>query len=64
MKVGVRKLNINKSISAKTKGKMTRKIKKKFNPYYGTKGTGQLHPKKKSYNAVCKWTIFFVLNGC
>lgn len=62
MKVGVRKPSINKSISARTKGKATRKIKKAFNPYYGTKGMGILHPKKKAYNAVYKRTTFSVLD--
>lgn len=62
MKVGVRKPSLKKSLSARTKGKATRKIKKAFNPYYGTKGTGWLHPKRKAYNAVYKRTTFSVMD--
>ena len=62
MKYGVRKPSLKKSISARTKGKATRKIKKSFNPYYGTKGMGWLHPKKKAYNATYRRTTFSVMD--
>ena len=62
MKVGLRKPSLNKSISARTKGNLTRKIKKKFPTYYGTKDTGWLYPEKKAYNAIYKRTTFSVMD--
>lgn len=51
MKVGYRKPSFKKSVSAKTKGKMNRAIKKATNPYYGKKGSGMIKdPKKALYN--------------
>lgn len=53
MKVGVRKPSIKKSISAKTKGKATRAIKKSISPTCGRKGIGIIKdPKKSMYNKV------------
>lgn len=53
MKVGVRKASIKKSISAKTKGKTTRAIKRSIDPTYGRKGVGIIKdPKKAIYNKV------------
>lgn len=53
MKVGVRKPSIKKSISAKTKSKATRAIKKSISPTYGRKGIGIIKdPKKSMYNKV------------
>lgn len=53
MKLGVRKPSIKKSISAKTKGKITRYTKKSINPIYGKKGIGIINdPKKAIYNKV------------
>lgn len=60
MKFGFRKASLSKSISARTKGKVMRDIKKSLIPGYGKKGTGVLHPKKKLYNKVYnKTTIGF-----
>lgn len=52
MKFGIRKPSIKKSISARTKGKVTRGIKKVLIPGYGNKGMGILHPKKALYNKI------------
>lgn len=53
MKMGVRKPNIKKSISSKTKGKMTRCVKKSINPLYEKKGMGIINnPQKALYNKV------------
>lgn len=40
MKVGIRKPSIKKSISARTTGKVKRKLKRITNPLYGKKGIG------------------------
>lgn len=40
MKVGIRKPSIKKSISARTTGKVKRKLKRIANPLYGKKGMG------------------------
>lgn len=58
MKVGMRKPSWKKSLSARTKGKMTRRIKKAFIPGYGKKGRGILHPKRALYNRVYRRTTF------
>ena len=53
MKFGFRKPNIKKSISARTKGKVTRTIKKAINPTYNKKGMGLINdPKKSIYNSI------------
>lgn len=52
MKVGIRKPSLKKSISARTKGKLTRSIKKALIPGYGKKGRGILNPKKALYSKV------------
>ena len=55
MKVGVRKPSIKKSISARTKGNVTRSINKSIKPKYGKKGMGYINnPKKAVYNKVYK----------
>lgn len=58
MKIGMRKPSIKKSISAKTKGKATRAVKKAVIPGYGKEGMGLLNPKKKLYNKVYEKTTF------
>lgn len=40
MKVGIRKPSVKKSISARTTGKVKRKLKRMTNPLYGKKGMG------------------------
>ena len=62
MKFGMRKPSIKKSISARTKGKATRAVKKAVIPGYGKKGMGWLHPKKKAYNVAYKKTTFSVFD--
>lgn len=59
MKIGMRKPNIKKSISARTTGKVKRKIKKEIIPAYGKKGTGWIkNPEKAMYNKVYNEVTF------
>lgn len=60
MKVGIRKPSLKKSISARTKGRVTREVKKALIPGYGKKGRGILNPKKALYNKVYNKTTFSV----
>lgn len=58
MKIGIRNPSINKSINARTKGKVTRVIKSNI-PGYGRKGTGYVkNPKRALYNKVYSKTTF------
>jgi hypothetical protein len=50
MKFGIRKPSLKKSISAMTRGAITRDIMRAINPSYGKKGVGILHPSRYSYN--------------
>ena len=53
----IRKPSLKKSISARTKGRATRAVKKAVIPGYGKKGTGWIkNPKKAAYNKVYKKT--------
>ena len=57
MKVGIRKPSIKKSISARTTGKVKRKLKRVANPLYGKKGMGWVkNPKKALSNRIYKKT--------
>ena len=58
MKYGMRKPSWKKSLSARTKGRATRAVKRALIPGYGKKGMGWLHPKRKLYNTVYKKTTF------
>lgn len=58
MRVGIRKPSLRKSISARTKGRATRAVKRALIPGYGKRGRGWLHPKKKLYNKVYRKTTF------
>ena len=58
MKYGMRKPSWKKSLSARTKGRATRAVKKALIPGYGKKGMGRLHPKRKLYNTIYKKTTF------
>ena len=63
MKIGVRKPSLKKSISARTKRKLTRSIKKSLIPGYGKKGMGWLrNPKKSAYNKVYRKTTFSIFD--
>lgn len=44
MKYGMRKPSWKKSLSARTKGRATRAVKRALIPGYGKKGMGWLHP--------------------
>ena len=51
MKYGMRTPNINKRISARTTGKITRIVNKAVNPLYGKKGMGFINdPSRAVYN--------------
>lgn len=59
MKIGMRKPSVKKSISARTKGKANRKIKKAVVPGYGKKGSGLIKdPKRSVKNKIYKKTTF------
>lgn len=58
MKIGMRKPSLKKSLSARTKGRAKRSVKKALVPGYGKKGMGLFHPKKAVYNKVYKKTTF------
>ena len=67
MKYGMRTPNINKRISARTTGKITRTMNKAVNPLYGKKGMGFINdPSKAIYNKVYNKTTISVdkiING-
>lgn len=48
MKIGIRKPSIKKSISARTTGKVKRKLKRVVNPLYGKKGMGFIENPAKA----------------
>ena len=57
MKIGIRKPSIKKSISARTTGKVKRKLKRVANPFYGKKGMGWIkNPKKALSNKIYRKT--------
>ena len=59
MKFGMRKPSVKKSLSARTKGKATRAVKKAVVPGYGKKGSGLIKdPKRSVKNKVYKKTTF------
>ena len=61
MKFGMRKTSIKKSISARTKGKAKRSLKKAILPGYGKKGIEWIkNPKKAAYNKIYKKTTFSI----
>lgn len=62
MKYGMRKPSLKKSISARTKGQLTRSVKRALIPGYGKRGRGWLHPEKKLYNKVYRKTTFSVMD--
>lgn len=63
MKIGMRKPSLKKSISARTKGKAKRAVKKAIIPGYGKKGTGWMKkPKKAAYNKVYHKTSFSIFD--
>lgn len=61
MKFGMRKPSLKKSLSAETKGKAKRAVKKALIPGYGKKGTGWIkNPKKAAYNKIYRKTTFSI----
>ena len=63
MKYGMRTPSINKRISARTTGKITRTVNKAVNPLYGKKGMGFINnPSKAVYNKVYNKTTTSIDN--
>lgn len=63
MKLGVRTPSIKKSISARTTGKLKRKVKKAIIPGYGKKGMGWIrNPKRAAYNKIYNKTTFSIFD--
>ena len=61
MKFGMRKPSLRKSISARTKGRVKRVVKKAIIPGYGKKGMGWIkNPKKAVYNKIYHKTTFSI----
>ncbi len=59
----IRKPSIKKSISARTKGRATRAVKKAVIPGYGKKGSGWIkNPKKAAYNKVYNKTSISIFD--
>ena len=59
MKIGFRTPSLKKSLKARTTGKLTRKIKKATNPFYGKKGIGFIkNPKRAIKNKIYQKTTF------
>ena len=58
VKIGFRKPSLKRSISARTKGRATRAIKRAIIPNYGKRGMGWAHPKRKIYNSIYNKTTF------
>lgn len=59
MKFGLRTPSIKKSFKAKTTGRIKRKMKRAFNPFYGKKGVGYIkNPKRAIRNKVYHKTTF------
>ena len=63
MKFGMRKPSLKKSLSARTKGRAKRAVKKALIPGYGKKGTGFIkNPKKAIYNKIYRKTTFSIFD--
>ena len=59
MKFGMRKPSWKKSLSARTRGRAVRSMKRVVNPYYGKKGMGWINNTHKAlYNKVYHKTTF------
>lgn len=59
MKIRMRTPSLNKSLKARTTGKLKRQMKSAVNPLYGKKGMGWINnPKKAAYNKVYNKTTF------
>lgn len=58
MKIGMRTPSLKKSFKACTTGKLKRQMKSAVMPWYGKKGAGWAHPKRKLYNKMYNKTTF------
>ena len=58
MKFGMRTPSLKKSFKARTTGKLKRQVKSTVNPFYGKRGMGWAHPKRKLYNKVYNKATF------
>ena len=64
MKIGARKSSIQRSVKARTTGKLKRQAKSTVNPLYGKRGMGLINdPQKKVYNKVYSKTSFSLLDS-
>lgn len=64
MKIGLRTPNLEKSLKARTTGRLKRQMKKAVNPLYGKKGMGLINnPKKAVYNKIYSKTTIDPLSG-
>ena len=63
VKVGFRKPSVQKSVRARTTGRVKRKIKSSVNPLYGKKGMGFIkNPRRSVRNKVYKKTTFGLMD--
>ncbi|MDK7699486.1 hypothetical protein [Cutibacterium avidum] len=57
MKFGIRTPSLSRTISARTRGRATRTVKRTLIPGYGRKGMGWLRdPRRAAYNKVYRKT--------
>ena len=57
MKFGIRTPSLSRTISARTRGRVTRTVKRTLIPGYGRKGMGWLRdPRRAAYNKVYRKT--------
>ena len=57
MKFGIRTPSLSRTISARTRGRVTRTVKRTLIPGYGRKGMGWLRdPRRADYNKVYRKT--------
>ena len=62
MRYGMRKPSWKKSLSARTKGRATRAIKRAIIPCYGRRGMGIFHPTRAIYNKLYSRTTFSIFD--
>lgn len=59
MKFGLRRPSPLRSLTARTTGRLTRRVKASVNPFYGKKGVGLLrNPRRAARGAVYRRTTF------
>ena len=59
MTIGMRRPSVRRSIAARTRGRLTRAVKRSVIPGYGVRGTGiWKNPRRAVYNRIYKRTTF------